>query len=232
VKGRFLERDPLEYTDGMNLYEYAKSNPITFADPNGMDAAVEKAFNDMVKNLDSDKFVERRVAVAELKLHGILFPEDRDKLKAAAAKATSLEERRLWNEIFVALDGYDNLKKTLDLKGLQNLVEDFCKCAGNKEGTLARADSSLAFYKVSRILDSIPLETSSIPVLNLLYCSLSQCENKDSYSVQFLIGRIEKALIPQTKESISRHLQHLDPKVVKQAQDDFENKVKDCNKKK
>jgi RHS repeat-associated protein len=34
-KGRFLQRDPLEYVDGMNLYEYVRSKPTHFTDPSG-----------------------------------------------------------------------------------------------------------------------------------------------------------------------------------------------------
>ncbi len=33
--GRFLSRDPLGYVDGMNLYEYVKSNPLKYNDPEG-----------------------------------------------------------------------------------------------------------------------------------------------------------------------------------------------------
>jgi RHS repeat-associated protein len=36
VKGRFLQRDPLGYVDGMNLYEYARSNPVRWTDPLGL----------------------------------------------------------------------------------------------------------------------------------------------------------------------------------------------------
>src|SRR5262249_61034236 len=35
VKGRFLQRDPLGYIDGMNLYEYVKDSPTTRVDPEG-----------------------------------------------------------------------------------------------------------------------------------------------------------------------------------------------------
>ena len=35
TKGRFLQRDALGYIDGMNLYEYARSNPISYVDANG-----------------------------------------------------------------------------------------------------------------------------------------------------------------------------------------------------
>jgi len=34
--GRWLTHDPLEYVDGMNLYEYGKSNPIIYVDPLGL----------------------------------------------------------------------------------------------------------------------------------------------------------------------------------------------------
>ncbi len=34
--GRFLTRDPLDYVDGLNLYEYVKSGPIIGRDPSGL----------------------------------------------------------------------------------------------------------------------------------------------------------------------------------------------------
>jgi len=33
--GRWLTHDPLAYVDGMNLYEYVRSNPVVFVDPDG-----------------------------------------------------------------------------------------------------------------------------------------------------------------------------------------------------
>ncbi len=34
--GRFLQRDPLEYPDGYNLYQYVMSNPLNYTDPFGL----------------------------------------------------------------------------------------------------------------------------------------------------------------------------------------------------
>ena len=34
-KGRFIQRDPKGYVDGMNLYEYVRSNPVNSTDPDG-----------------------------------------------------------------------------------------------------------------------------------------------------------------------------------------------------
>jgi RHS repeat-associated protein len=35
LTGRFMQRDPMEYVDGMNLYEYVKSSPANYADWQG-----------------------------------------------------------------------------------------------------------------------------------------------------------------------------------------------------
>src|SRR5262249_20969802 len=40
LKGRFLQRDPLEYVNGSNLYEYVTSDPINFGDPTGLECVV------------------------------------------------------------------------------------------------------------------------------------------------------------------------------------------------
>ena len=38
LHGRFLQRDPAEYVDGMNLYEYVRSTPTGLTDPTGRQA--------------------------------------------------------------------------------------------------------------------------------------------------------------------------------------------------
>ena len=41
-KGRFLERDPLDYEAGYNLYEYVSGNPINRLDPEGTEVTEER----------------------------------------------------------------------------------------------------------------------------------------------------------------------------------------------
>ncbi|MCA9286668.1 MAG: transglycosylase SLT domain-containing protein [Phycisphaerales bacterium] len=38
VPGRWLERDPIRYADGMNSYQYVASNPLSHVDPHGLQA--------------------------------------------------------------------------------------------------------------------------------------------------------------------------------------------------
>ena len=52
LKGRFLQRDPLGYVDGMNLSEYVRSNPVNRRDPfGGDDGIIESFIEDSVQGL-------------------------------------------------------------------------------------------------------------------------------------------------------------------------------------
>ena len=57
--GRWMQRDPLMYVDGMNLYEYVGSNPLMYFDPMGLGIfqklkGLAKAFMDELKELAGD----------------------------------------------------------------------------------------------------------------------------------------------------------------------------------
>ncbi len=49
--GRFMQRDPLRYVDGMNLYEYVGSNPLINVDPSGLKKACDE-WKDSLDNSD------------------------------------------------------------------------------------------------------------------------------------------------------------------------------------
>ena len=40
--GRWIERDPVLYPDGMNLYQYVQSTPVSGTDPTGQWTEVER----------------------------------------------------------------------------------------------------------------------------------------------------------------------------------------------
>ena len=39
--GRWLERDPIGYVDGMNMYQYVDSNPVRYLDPSGQRLVID-----------------------------------------------------------------------------------------------------------------------------------------------------------------------------------------------
>jgi len=69
--GRWLQRDPLGYVDGMNSYEYVLCNPLKLVDPKGLsecDASCEDK-NEKKSRFDRCKLGERDYAIMDVSVH-------------------------------------------------------------------------------------------------------------------------------------------------------------------
>ena len=51
--GRFLQRDPSGFKNGVNLYQYAKNEPVNFIDPSGLETDEDPSDEDPVKTEDN-----------------------------------------------------------------------------------------------------------------------------------------------------------------------------------
>ncbi|MGE0493901.1 MAG: RHS repeat-associated core domain-containing protein [Vulcanimicrobiota bacterium] len=52
--GRFLVRDPIGYSGGMNLYANCGNNPLNCTDPSGLDAAQQAAITDAINFIEAN----------------------------------------------------------------------------------------------------------------------------------------------------------------------------------
>lgn len=95
--GRFINRDPAGYIDGMNLYRYGRSNPLRYTDPMGLspesdawnDSGYQKHVNE---NLDFwlDWLGSKEIHDGE---RGPVSPECKEKLKCIIRAISWVESR-------------------------------------------------------------------------------------------------------------------------------------------
>jgi RHS repeat-associated protein len=120
VKGRFLQRDPLDYIVGMNLYEYAQSNPINEVDPSGLvvppyrtnpielsseGPKISTYVDNLIAGLDSGTFEVRRLSQEKLEELGKVFTRSvRERLREALKGNPSLEQKRRIEQILQKLE--------------------------------------------------------------------------------------------------------------------------------
>jgi RHS repeat-associated protein len=227
AKGRFLQRDPLGYFPGMNLYEYAKSNPVRFTDPKGTLPEV-KDVPQLLDDLDSNIFIVRDRASRALEYLGILDPDVKKALKKALDNKPSLEVQHRLEKLLEAIRIFEEAEKDVDK--LRTNLGDVCDCLGSdKESTRAVPKA-----KIDRILKLIPKDNlaEAIPYMNAVYCALNACLNKPNANKEARkLLRPVTNMIDDLKKQIALALNGLDANVIAAAQEDLEKKIQDCKKK-
>jgi RHS repeat-associated protein len=108
--GRWTQRDPIDYQDSMNLYQFCGNNPVNATDPLGL-AAKKKALSDhemgnLIYNENKELKNDPNCAANETlsrtnkKMAGVLrnqeanLPEGRNSHAPSTAAATTEEEKR------------------------------------------------------------------------------------------------------------------------------------------
>jgi RHS repeat-associated protein len=86
--GRFLQRDPIQYKDGMNLYQYVTSNSLSYLDPFGRVKADIKLINYVVRKYGLSDFGRDLLheAIHGQNLSRILIEEEAEAIQALGGK--------------------------------------------------------------------------------------------------------------------------------------------------
>jgi RHS repeat-associated protein len=180
VKGRFLERDPLGYIDGMNLYEYGRSNPQTFTDPKGTDTPDPKKVKALIDDLDNrTSFETRQKASVELELLALYYPQVYDMLKAARG-GQALELVQRLEGIISVVDKIEQEVKGGNGIALRERLDRLCDCATVPlmKAQIARILSTV--LPVAEGNRSTPLSDigAAQQAYNAIFCSLTKCTDK------------------------------------------------------
>lgn len=117
--GRFMQRDPLEYTDSFNLFELYRSRPLNGVDSDGRLSVFSGVWNILECGLDcygcGDKVAEARQKSADCEA----------KLASCLDRAA---EGSGYDEGFKAAECYDDRRKC-SADGLEELAEAAPECA-------------------------------------------------------------------------------------------------------
>ena len=143
--GRFLQRDPAGYVDGLNLYIYVQNNPLRYTDPDGLVArAVGKyavneiyAANNLINEnlifpvLNSAAYTLGQAATGWDLILDTVTPTIADEREFAAASMTPTVP--FDDMMFAGIAGLKKLPKVVDT------VHDFIKTASKSETKLLQA---------------------------------------------------------------------------------------------
>ncbi|MFM8386308.1 MAG: RHS repeat-associated core domain-containing protein [Planctomycetia bacterium] len=171
VRGRFLQRDPLGYSDGPSLFEYCHSSPIDYVDPDGMDdkkalpppvvrrsSSPEERLKQALADAAAKKSIEDRIREEEAKQkkEDTDTPEERAVQGLLKDAGEKLGERVL-EEAKKAVEA--RLRKRIDLGELKRLLGKV-----GAVGAVAVGGVLAGGGKLPEILPSIPVVKDNIPV--------------------------------------------------------------------
>jgi len=137
--GRFMQRDPLDYVDGTNLYEYVNSNTLIHVDPDGQEIITIVVGGSVI----TITAAEAIAAGFGLSLWACMqVDECRDALVKAAEEATSRAKRNI-------KDAWEWCKRKMKCtsktkQGLRNAVELACAKGSDGHDYLPRCKGNLS----------------------------------------------------------------------------------------
>ncbi len=99
AQGRFMQRDPKGYVDGMNLYDAFGSNPMRFLDPMGTDAAIRSGdgFREIRRKINQAKANEPRRGLSPFER--MLIDGTEGLLGATGLGDFEVDDYYLWTDI-------------------------------------------------------------------------------------------------------------------------------------
>jgi hypothetical protein len=152
-RGRFLQRDPAGYADGLNLYEYARGAPASLVDPLGLEATeFEKAKQEVAD-------AEAAIAKAKAEVDAAEKQVAADKATVAALKAALAIAKAAYDLYLGTMkygappkdpvayerwckDGEDRGKEVADLEAALRAAEEALRKSFERRGAAQRALSA------------------------------------------------------------------------------------------
>ncbi len=165
-KGRFVGRDPLEYVDGMNLYQYVKDAPTKMVDPSGQIVSCDDCYgtpHDCVKYIVGSSCTVEPTVIARKPEELTIEKEEKvkDEIKTGGkvgqklgiggfSESTEISASRTGTDVYTVKhsvkipSGYDFVTYTCDLVCTQTtrVICQCCQSDGKTTGCIKGEDTT------------------------------------------------------------------------------------------